>query len=99
MHVHNHPTNFNAVSLSSPRAAEKAASAQQAIDVRRKLMEGGLDIEGEINPFESFMIGNEPESGSQQRHRQNQKSTHANTVKKPQLADKEQVDQPLSFWA
>jgi hypothetical protein len=45
------------------------------------------------------MIGNESESESQQRQGQNQKSTHTDTVKRPQLADREQVDQPLSFWA
>ena len=73
MHVHSHPTNFNAVDLSSTRAAEKAVSAQRAADVRGQLLRGGSDIEGEMNPFESFMVGREPEGSSRQQQGQNQR--------------------------
>jgi len=92
MHVHNHPTNFNAADLYSSKASEKAASAQRAADVRRKLMKGGLD--SEVDPFESYLDQGQ-ESGSRQRQGQN----HANTTEKLQLADEEQADLPLSFWA
>jgi len=95
MHVHNHPTNFNAVDLYSSKAAERAASAQRAADVRRKLMKAGLDVE--VDPFESFLVGQGPEGGSRQRQDQNQ--NHANTAGSLQPADEEQADQPLSFWA
>ena len=94
MHIHNYPTNFNAVDLSSSRA-EKAASAQRSADVRRKLMKGGLEIE----PFESLMVSQDQESGSRQRQGQNQQQNHANTEERPQPAAQEQADQPLSFWA
>jgi hypothetical protein len=93
MLVHNHPTNFTAVDLYSSKAAERAASAQRAADVRRKLMKGGLD--GEVDPFGSFLVGEGPEGGSGQRQDQNQ--NHANTAGRLQLADEEQADQPLSF--
>ena len=93
MHVHNHPTNFNAADLYSSKASEKAASAQCAADVRRKLMKGGLD--SEVDPFESYLADQGSESGSRQRQRRN----HATTTGRLQLADEEQADQPLSFWA
>jgi hypothetical protein len=95
MHVHNHPTNFNAADLYSSKESEKAASAQRAADVRRKLMKGGLD--SEVDPFKSYLPDQGPESGSRQRQGQNQ--NHANTTGRLQLADEEQADQPLSFWA
>jgi hypothetical protein len=94
MHVHSHPTNFNAVDLSSTRAAEKAASAQRAADVRGQLMRGDLDVEEEGNSFESFMVGRESEGNSQQQGR-NQR----NPAVRPQPADDEQAEEPLSFWA
>jgi hypothetical protein len=95
MHVHNHPTNFNPADLYSSKESEKAASAQRAADVRRKLMKGGLD--SEVDPFESYLADQGPESGSRQRQGQNQ--NHANATGRLQLADEEQADQPLSFWA
>jgi hypothetical protein len=99
MHIHNHPTNFNAVDLYSSKAAEKAASAQQVADVRRKLIRGGLDIKSEENPFESFMVGQGPESGSRRRQGPNKKQNHPNNLKGLQHADEERADEPLSFWA
>lgn len=98
MHVHGGHANFNAVDLSSTRAAEKAVSAQRAADVRGQLQRGGLDVEGEMNPFESFMVGAEPEGSSRQQQSRDQQSP-ASSGARLQSADKEQVDEPLSFWA
>lgn len=97
MHVHSHPMNFNVADLSSTRAAEKAVSAQRAADVRGQLQRGGLDVEGETNPFESFMVGAEPEGSSRQQSRSQQNS--ANSGARLQSAENEQADEPVSFWA
>lgn len=100
MHVHNHPMNFNAVDLSSARATEKAASAQRAADVRSQLMRGGMDIEGEANPFESFMIGRDAEGSPRQQQGPKQSRNQSNAEGRLQIANnKEQEDEPLSFWA
>lgn len=99
MHVHSHPTNFNAVDLSSTRSAEKAASAQRAADVRGQLLRGGADIEGESNPFESFMVGKDWEGSSGQQQSQSRRQNPGNAARRLQSADQEQVDEPLSLWA
>lgn len=58
-------------------------------------MKGDLDIE----PFQSLMVSQEQEGGSRQRQGRNHQQNHANTAARLQPAAKEQVDQPLSFWA
>ncbi|GGG81126.1 hypothetical protein [Edaphobacter dinghuensis] len=97
MHIHGHPMTFNAVDLSSTRAAEKAASAQRAADVRGQLLRSGLDTEGEVNSFESFMVDKEWERGSRQQPSQNRRREPANG-RQPQPTEQE-ADEPLSFWA
>jgi hypothetical protein len=57
MHIHAAQMNMNSASLYSAAAAEKAAAAQRASDVRRKLMKSASDIEGVSSPDEAFMIG------------------------------------------
>ncbi len=49
MHVHGNFMNSNAASIYSAAAAEKAATAQRAADVRRKLMESTPNIVGDLN--------------------------------------------------
>ncbi|MEO6817034.1 MAG: hypothetical protein ABI177_10050 [Edaphobacter sp.] len=97
MHVHGHHANFNPVDLSSTRAAEKEVSAQRAADVRGQLQRSGLDIEGEANPFESFMVGNEQEGSSRQQQSRNQQRS-ASSAARTQSAENEPVDEPISFW-
>jgi hypothetical protein len=98
MHIHSHATNFNAVDLSSTRASEKAVSAQRAADVRSQLQRGGLDSEGEANPFESFMVGAEPEGSARQQQGQNQQDS-SSAAARLQPAENEPVGEALSFWA
>ena len=57
MHIHASQMNMNATSLYSAAGAEKAAAAQRAADIRRKLMKSASDIEGVPSPDEAFMIG------------------------------------------
>jgi len=96
MHVHQNPTNANAVNLYSAAAAASAAATVRAADVRRKLMAGGLDMEGE-NPFESFMAGER--GGSRPQRGQDQYQSHANAARRLRNGDEETAVQALSFWA
>jgi len=99
MHIHSHPTNFNSVDLYSSKAAEKAASAQRAADVRRKLIKRGMEIEDEVNSFEGLMIGRSAEGGSRQHRGQDKKQDHADSAQRLQHVDDGPADEPLSFWA
>jgi hypothetical protein len=83
--------------LSSTRASEKATSAQRAADVRGQLIRGGLDVEGEANSFESFMVGREPEDNSRRQSRNQQNP--ASSTGRLQPAEDEQSEEFLSFWA
>lgn len=56
MHIHGNQMILNAVNPYSA-AAEKAAAAQRAADVRKKLVKSAVDIEGAANPDEAFMLG------------------------------------------
>jgi len=57
MHIHASQMNMNSASLYSAAGAEKAAAAQRAADVRKKLMKSASDIECVSSPDEAFMIG------------------------------------------
>lgn len=50
MYINSSSMNVNEASLYSASAAEKAASIQRAIDLRRKAMHGEDDIEGLASP-------------------------------------------------
>ena len=56
MHIHGNQMNLNAVNPYSA-AAEKAAAAQKAADVRKKLMNSASPIEGISSPDEALMVG------------------------------------------
>jgi hypothetical protein len=56
MHIHATQMNMNSACLYSAAGAEKAAAAQRAADVRKKLMKSASDIEGASSPEEAFMI-------------------------------------------
>ena len=57
MHIHGSMMDMNSASLYSAAGAEKAAAAQRAADIRRKLMKSASDIEGIASPDEAFMVG------------------------------------------
>jgi hypothetical protein len=89
MHIHGNLMNPNVASLYSAAAAEKAASAQRAADVRKKLTENTPNIDGEHNP-EEILIRQWSEESSHKRQDQN----HSRAPKKNQIADEEQADKP-----
>jgi DNA phosphorothioation-dependent restriction protein DptG len=57
MHIHGSQMNPYSASLYSSAGAEKAAEAQRAADVRKKLMKSASDIEGVPSPDETFLVG------------------------------------------
>ncbi len=48
---------INAASFYSAAQNEKAAAAQRAADVRKKLLKGAAEIEGAATPEETLLIG------------------------------------------
>jgi hypothetical protein len=56
MHIHGNQMNLTAINPYFA-AAERAASAQKAADVRKRLMKSAGDIEGVSSPGETFMVG------------------------------------------
>lgn len=57
MHIHGSHMNLNSASLYSLAGAEKAAAAQRAADVRKKLLKGAAETDGAASPEEEFLIG------------------------------------------
>ena len=55
MHIHANPMNFNAVNPNSA-AADKAAAAQRAADVRKKMMKSPGDMEGISSPDKAYVV-------------------------------------------
>jgi len=56
MHIHGNQMNFNAINPYSA-AAEKAAAAQRAADVRRKLARSANGVESVADPEDAFTLG------------------------------------------
>jgi hypothetical protein len=57
MHIHGNSMAINAASFYSAAQNEKAAAAQRAAEVRRKLLKGASAVEGLAGPQESLLIG------------------------------------------
>jgi hypothetical protein len=55
MHIHSSQMNLEALNPYSA-AAEKAAAAKRAEDVRKKLMKSATDIEGISGPDEAYLV-------------------------------------------
>jgi len=57
MHIHGNSMTVNAANFYSATQEEKAAAAQRAASVRKKLIKSASDIEGAATPEETLMIG------------------------------------------
>jgi hypothetical protein len=57
MHIHGSHMNMNSASLYSAAGAEKAAAAQRAAEVRKKLLRSASGIEVTADPDQAFLIG------------------------------------------
>jgi len=62
----------NGANLHSAAAAEKAVAAQRAADVRKKLMKGGLEVDGGSNSEADSMVMRWLAGDSHQRQDPNQ---------------------------
>jgi hypothetical protein len=56
MHIHGTGMNLNAASLYSSAGAEKAAEAQRAAEVRKRLLAKAQSASIDVSPEESLMI-------------------------------------------
>jgi hypothetical protein len=97
MHIHGNHMPLQATSLQSAAAAEKAAAARQAADVRGRLMNSSLERESELNPEASFMVGRWPEGNSGGQQGQSQGDSSGSEGGGPDEAG--QTQQPVSVWA
>jgi|CZKF01.1.fsa_nt_gi hypothetical protein len=57
MHIHGNSMTNNAANYYSAIQEEKAAAAQRAASVRKKLIRNASEIEGAATPEETLMIG------------------------------------------
>jgi len=57
MHIHGNSMNMNAANSYSVAGAEKAAVAERAAAVRKKLLKGAASVDEVASPEESLMIG------------------------------------------
>jgi hypothetical protein len=69
MHIHGSQMNLNAINPYSA-AAEKAAAAQRAADVRKKLLKSASGLEGADCPDETLILGHWLDSGQGMASRQ-----------------------------
>lgn len=98
MHIHASSMNFNGANLHNAAAADKAASAQRASDVRKKLLKSGMDMDAGLDPEASFLIGRWPEGDSRQGQGQNQGQRRTSTPVKTQLTNEQQTDAHITVW-
>jgi hypothetical protein len=57
MHIHGNSMTVNAANFYSATQEEKAAAAQRAASVRKKLIRSASELEGAASPEETLMIG------------------------------------------
>jgi hypothetical protein len=99
MHIHGNHMQLQAANLPSAGAAEKAAAARQAADVRGRLMNSSREMESELNPEVSFMVGRWPEGNSRRQQGQRQNQSDSSPSDRSGTDDTGQQDKPVSIWA
>ncbi len=57
MHIHGYSMAVNAANLYSAAQGERAAAAQRAAAVRKRLLKSASEIEGAASPEETLLIG------------------------------------------
>jgi hypothetical protein len=57
MHIHGNSISVNAANLYSAAQGERAAAAQRAVEVRKKLLKSAAGIEAGATPEETLLIG------------------------------------------
>jgi hypothetical protein len=99
MHIHDNHMQLQAANLPSAGAAEKAAAARQAADVRGRLMNSSREMDSELNPEASFMVGRWPEGNSRRQQGQSQDQSDFSPSERSESDDTWQTDKPVSIWA
>jgi hypothetical protein len=56
MHIHGHPMSVNPADFYAAGQGERAANAQRAAEVRKKLLKNSAQIDGAATPEETLMI-------------------------------------------
>ncbi|MFZ1084760.1 MAG: hypothetical protein WAN35_07345 [Terracidiphilus sp.] len=56
MHIHGHPMSVNPADFYAASQGERAANAQRAAEVRKKLLKSGALLDGAASPEETLMI-------------------------------------------
>ncbi len=97
MHIHGNHMQLQAANFQSAAATQKAAAARQAADVRGRLMNSSLEMDSEVGPEASWMLGRWPQenSGGQQSMSQDDASVSDGAG----ADDAGQTGQPVSIWA
>ena len=97
MHIHGNHMQLQAANLPTAASAAKAAAARQAADVRGRLMNSSLEMDSEVSPEASWMLGRWPQgnSGGQQGQYQGDSGVSEGSG----ADDTGQTDQPVSVWA
>jgi hypothetical protein len=57
MHIHPNSMSMSSARVYSAAGAEKAAAAQRADEVRKKLLKSAANLKGISDPGESFLVG------------------------------------------
>ncbi|MGC1869324.1 MAG: hypothetical protein WA700_00070 [Acidobacteriaceae bacterium] len=97
MHIHGNHMQLQAANLPTAASAAKAAAARQAADVRGRLMNSSLEMDSEVSPEVSWMLGRWPQgnSGGQQGQYQSDSSASEGAG----AEDTAQTNAPVSVWA
>jgi hypothetical protein len=99
MHIHGNPMQFNAANLHTAAVAEKTAATERATEVRKKLLDGGLDIDGGLNTESGLAVARRSGGNSQQQLGRNQGENPPNPLTTTGIEESEPAGKPLSFWA
>jgi hypothetical protein len=105
MHVHGNHLNPNVANLYSAVAAESAAKAKQAAEVRRKLTFGASKLEGQLDGDAISPIGDGAEEGSAQPQQgqdfRDSEDNQSETEQNKSQEQEEVSDDPISTstWA
>ncbi|HTU49148.1 MAG TPA: hypothetical protein VMF56_01065 [Acidobacteriaceae bacterium] len=97
MHIHGNHMQLQAANFQSAAATQKAAAARQAADVRGRLMNSSLEMDSEVSPEASWMLGRWPQGSS--RGQQGQYQSDSSASAESGADDAGQTDAPVSVWA
>jgi len=77
MHIHGNSMAVNAANFYSATQEERAAAAQRAASVRKKLIRSASDLEGMASPEETLLIGQWVNS---QQHQLQSEEQYSNSI-------------------